>query len=134
MRRLHSVKRLGVAVVAVAIAGSVMVAAPAQAATYPVSGTVFSSQAYYLSAAVRTTGLSSVQVKLESIPSRNIRWRLYSTNKGTYFAGPVEITNNSTVPIAVGVIVGTKFQNSYAQGGGTCVFGCGYNFAGNEYY
>lgn len=121
----------GLAVVLMAMASAV----PAQASSwYGVSGTVYDSQSYYLSSTIRTVNGSVVQVQLNTIPSRNIRWRLYSTNKGTYFAGPVEISSTSTYGIAHSVISGTRFQNSYAQGGGSCVIGCSYNFTGYEYY
>ena len=135
---MHTVRRssrLGAMAVIVAAAMALFGSVPAQAsAWYSISGTVYDSQAYYLSSTVRTVNGSVVQVQLSTIPSRHIRWRLYSTNKGTYFAGPVEISNNSTYGIATGLISGTKFQNSYSQGSGSCFLGCGYNFSGREYY
>jgi hypothetical protein len=116
---MHTVRRssrLGAMAVIVAAAMALFGSVPAQAsAWYSISGTVYDSQAYYLSSTVRTVNGSVVQVQLSTIPSRHIRWRLYSTNKGAYFAGPVEISNNSTYGIATGVISGRSSRTPTAR-------------------
>lgn len=102
--------------------------------THSIDGTVYEGGSYFLSSTVRTVSGSYVQVKLNQVPSRGIKWRLYSVNKGTYFAGPVSWNNNSAQTIATNVANGTKFENSFAEGSGSCHTICNYNFNGDEYY
>lgn len=127
-------KKIAAVAIAVATVGGVALATPAQAATTSVSGTVYSDGSWYLSSTVRSTTVSTTQLSLPSRPSRNIYWRLYSTNKGTYYAGPVELTNNGTYTIATSVLSGTRFQNSYKDGAGSCAAFCNYNFSGTLTY
>ncbi|MCI9888706.1 hypothetical protein JT358_09570 [Micrococcales bacterium 31B] len=75
-----------------------------------------------------------INIQLDSRPSRNIMWRLWSSNLGKTFGNNPEITNNSSYSLATGVIAGTRLQNEYAQGHGSCVFSCGYNFSGTQTY
>lgn len=128
-------KKIAAAGIALAAAvGGVLTASPALAASTSVSGTVYSDGSYYLSSTVRSTTVSTIQLSLPSRPSRNIYWRLYATNSGSYFAGPVELTNNGTFTIATNVIGGTRFQNSYRDGNGSCAAFCNYNFSGTLTY
>lgn len=127
--------RASLAVGAVVVGALVATAAPAAATTgHGIGGTVYDNQNYFLSSNVRTVNGSTVQIQLDNRPSRNIFWELDSQRTGSSFAGPTEIRSNSTVVLATNVINGTRFQNKYAQGNGSCFGFCNYNFSGTEYY
>jgi hypothetical protein len=132
---------MGKSSIVIAIAGTVapmlMMGSASAASLHTISGTVYEGGAWYKSSTVRTVASSNttIQIALNSAPSKGIQWRLINAKNGQVFTKTISLgSHGGTATLATQVLAKTLFQNDYRQNS-SCDFNCGsYNFSGSESY
>ena len=125
--------KLGVVLAAV-MAGVVMAPTTAMAASWhPISGTAYSSGAWYTSTNVRTkSGTSSVRVQFNNLPAHGLKFYIKNYNTGLRIGSIGYFPPVGPTTLAGSVTGGVQFVNVFAlkdgSGGGQ------YNFDGSQYY